>query len=148
MLENPLSKKKEIKFKESKTQESSNLDSTVAMCAEELMNAATSFHKLHLKLKGTGSYAQHKALQDYDKFHDFADTLVEEFQGASGKLLIIKDSTPKTLNSVEEGINYLTELKDIITSLQDKLPYSEIINQLDTIKSTINSMKYKLTFLS
>lgn len=126
----------------------SSLETSVAECGNELMNAATSLHKLHLKLKGTGSYAQHKALQDYDKFHDFADTLVEEFQGASGKLLTIRDSAPKTLNTVEEAISYLSELKDMITSLQDKLPYSEIVNQLDTYKSTINSIKYKLMFLS
>ena len=33
-----------------------------ALLVQELMNAATSFHKLHLHVNGPGSYAQHKAL--------------------------------------------------------------------------------------
>ena len=32
-----------------------NCDSMTAACVTELMNAATSFHKLHLKVSGTGS---------------------------------------------------------------------------------------------
>ena len=36
------------------------LEEHVAYTVGELMNAATSFHKLHLKVKGEGSYAAHK----------------------------------------------------------------------------------------
>ena len=35
----------------------------------------------------------------------------------------------------------------MVNGLQAKMPYSEIVNDLDTIKSTINSARYKLTFL-
>jgi hypothetical protein len=35
----------------------------------------------------------------------------------------------------------------MVTGLQAKMPYSEIVNDLDTIKSTIDSAKYKLIFL-
>ena len=35
----------------------------------------------------------------------------------------------------------------MVNSLQAKMPYSEIVNNLDTIKSTLNSGKYKLLFL-
>ncbi len=35
----------------------------------------------------------------------------------------------------------------MVCKLQDKMPYSEIVNDLDTIKSTMNSAKYKLLFL-
>ena len=46
---------------------SSPADAMVASCVTELMNAATSFHKLHLKVTGAGSYAAHKALNSlYD----------------------------------------------------------------------------------
>jgi DNA-binding ferritin-like protein len=124
------------------------LDGMVASCVTELMNAATSFHKLHLKVTGPGSYAAHKALKGYEKFHDFADTIAEEYQGAAEKLLTYKEVSPRSLNSVKEGIAYLREMKDMIDGLQEKIPYSEIINQLDNIKSTINSIKYKLLFLS
>jgi len=35
----------------------------------------------------------------------------------------------------------------MVNNLQSKIPFSEIVNDLDTIKSTINSIKYKLLFL-
>ena len=39
-------------------------DTMTSACVSELMNAATSFHKLHLKVSGAGAYAAHKALND------------------------------------------------------------------------------------
>jgi hypothetical protein len=36
----------------------------------------------------------------------------------------------------------------MVTNLQSQIPYSEIVNDLDNIKSTLNSAKYKLKFLS
>jgi hypothetical protein len=38
-------------------------------------------------------------------------------------------------------------MHEMVSNLQAKVPYSEIVNDLDTIKSTINSGKYKLLFL-
>jgi len=112
------------------------------------MNAATSIHKLHLKVKGAGSYAAHKALNElYDALPGHADDLAEGYQGASEKLLDYKESAPRTLNTVEEGIAYLRDMYQMINSLQAKMPYSEIVNSLDTVKDTINSGKYKLLFL-
>jgi hypothetical protein len=35
----------------------------------------------------------------------------------------------------------------MVTGLQAKMPYSEIVNALDTVKDTLNSAKYKLLFL-
>lgn len=119
-----------------------------AALASELMNAATSFHKLHLKITGLTSYAGHKALNEiYDALPGHADDLVEGFQGASEKLIELPDSTPRKLNTVEEGLSYLRELTSQIVSLQNMMPYSEIVNDLDNIKSSINSVKYKLLFL-
>jgi hypothetical protein len=48
---------------------------------------------------------------------------------------------------VADAIDYLREISEMVNGLQDKMPYSEIVNDLDTIKSTINSGKYKLIFL-
>ena len=125
------------------------LDGMVSACVSELMNAATSFHKLHLKVTGPGSFASHKALNElYDELPDHADTIAEEYQGAAEKLLSYKDVAPRSLSSVKEGLAYLREMKEMVTGLQDKMPYSEIVNQLDNVKSTINSIKYKLLFLS
>ena len=125
-----------------------NVESLTAACVTELMNAATSFHKLHLKVTGTGSYAAHKALNDlYDALPGHADDLAEGFQGAHEKLLAYTDVAPRKLDAVADGIDYLKEMCDMVCKLQDKMPYSEIVNDLDTIKSTMNSAKYKLLFL-
>lgn len=133
--------KLEIKKPQSVSLQVSNL-------ASELMNAATSLHKLHLKITGEGSFAAHKALNEiYDSLPDHADTIIEEYQGASETLLSYTETSPKTLNSVKEAINYLNSVKEQIDSLQKIMPYSEIVNQLDNIKSSINSAKYKLIFL-
>jgi len=134
----------DIKFKQVK--ESKSVD--VSKVASELLNAAVSYHKLHLKVTGTGSFAQHKGLNEiYDSLPDSADDLVEQYQGAAETLINIPDEAPKTLNTVKEGLAHANYLKDIITNLQSKLPYSEIVNSLDETKSTLNSLKYKLLFL-
>jgi len=125
-----------------------SVDSMTAACVSELMNAATAIHKLHLKVTGVGSYAAHKALNKiYDALLGHADDLAEGYQGASEKLLVYKEVAPKTLNTVAEAIDYLREMSEMVTGLQAKMPYSEIVNDLDMIKSTINSGKYKLIFL-
>ena len=56
---------------------SSSLHAQTASLVVELMNAATSFHKLHLSVTGEGSFAQHKALNEiYDNLPKLADTIV------------------------------------------------------------------------
>lgn len=110
-----------------------------------LMEFANSVHKLHLK---TTSFAQHLALNDlYDDLRGHADTLAEQFQGASGTLLDINSSVPLLCSTTEECIESLESLKSEITYLQSSMPYSEIVNSLDEIKSDINKARYKLLFL-
>jgi hypothetical protein len=123
-------------------------DTMTAACVSELMNAGTSFHKLHLKVTGPGSYAAHKALNDlYDALPGHADDLAEGYQGAAEIILKYNEVAPKIMNTVEDGLSYIRMLIDMVSGLQDKMPYSEIINELDTVKSTLNSAKYKLKFL-
>lgn len=125
-----------------------SLETMTAACVSELMNAATSIHKLHLKVKGTGSYAAHKALNElYDALPGHADDLAEGFQGAAEKLLDYKEVAPRVLDSVEDALAYIREMINMVSGLQAKMPYSEIVNELDTVKSTLNSTKYKLLFL-
>lgn len=126
----------------------SNCDTMTAACVSELMNAGTSFHKLHLKITGTGSYAAHKALNElYDAMPGHADDLAEGYQGASEKLLTYSEVAPKVLNTVDDALAYIRELTAMVNTLQSKMPYSELVNDLDTVKSTLNSGKYKLKFL-
>ena len=126
----------------------SSLDNMVSSCASELMNARTSFHKLHLKVTGEGSFAAHKALNElYDALPDHADTLVEGYQGAAEKILSYKEVSPRTLDTVADGVNYLRDIYAMVNKLQGMLPYSEIVNNLDLVKDALNSAKYKLLFL-
>jgi DNA-binding ferritin-like protein len=119
-----------------------------AALAQDLLNAVTSIHKIHLKVTGLGSFAAHKALNEfYDEIGDHADSVVEQFQGAEEKLLEMPNTAPVELNSVEETIDYLRKLKDKTAALQSIMPHSEIVNQLDEVKSLIDSTKYKLLFL-
>jgi DNA-binding ferritin-like protein len=125
------------------------LGQETAQVVTALMNAATSLHKLHLQVTGVGSYAQHIALNElYDVMHGHADTLAEGFQGASETLLKYENDAPIVLNSVKEAIAYLRELTEEVVELQSIMPYSEIVNNLDLVKDSINSAKYKLIFLS
>jgi hypothetical protein len=125
-----------------------SIDQITAACVSELMNAGTSFHKLHLKVTGVGSFSAHKALNDlYDALVDHADNLAEGYQGAAETLLKYNEIPNKILNTVEDGLDYIRMLIDMVTGLQSKMPYSEIVNELDTVKSTLNSAKYKLKFL-
>lgn len=115
----------------------------------ELMDASTKFHILHLTVTGPGSYAAHKALNDlYDALPEHADTIAEGYQGATGTILDYPEVKAPKLESVKSAIAYIEELYDKISDVQDACTYSEIINDLDAIKSDLNSAKYKLKFLS
>jgi len=127
---------------------------TVPGLVVELMDAATKFHILHLTVTGPGSYAAHKALNElYDALPGHADSIAEGYQGATGEIPKYPADMPgnvcaPAMSTVKEAISYIEELYDKICRLQDAITYSEIINDLDTIKSTLNSAKYKLKFLS
>jgi DNA-binding ferritin-like protein len=127
---------------------------TVPGLVVELMDAGTKFHILHLTITGPGSFAAHKALNElYDALPDHADTIAEGFQGATGEIPDYPAEMPSyvcapEMTTVKEAISYIEELHTKISKLQDTIQYSEIVNELDNIKSTLNSAKYKLKFLS
>jgi DNA-binding ferritin-like protein len=126
----------------------SSLDNMVSACATELMNARTSIHKLHLKVTGEGSFAAHTALNElYDALPGHADTLIEGYQGAAEKILSYSEVAPRILDTVADGVSYLRDIYAMVNKLQGMLPYSEIVNNLDLVKDSINSTKYKLLFL-
>lgn len=126
----------------------SSLDTMTAACATEMMNAAVSFHRLHLKVTGDGSFAAHKALGEfYEGLHGHADTLIEGYQGVAEKLLNYTNMPIRTLDTTADAVGYLRDLYNIVSKLQTMMPYSEIVNNLDLVKDSINSTKYKLLFL-
>jgi DNA-binding ferritin-like protein len=120
----------------------------------ELLDAALKFHILHLTVTGPGSYAAHKALNElYDALPDLADTIAESYQGATGEIPKYPADMPSyvcapAMSSVKEALVYIDELHDKISDIQDINSFSEIDNELDNVKATLNSTKYKLKFLS
>lgn len=141
---------KEIETPEEETEEKeTSVSDATAECVQELLNAAISFHKLHLQVKGSGSYAQHKALNEiYVALPELADTIAEGYQGASESILEYPELGPVILSSVEDALQYLRNMHKMICELQEIMPYSEIVNELDNAKTQINSTKYKLIFLA
>jgi DNA-binding ferritin-like protein len=126
-----------------------SVDKEVADLVFELLHSSTKTHITHLLVTGTGSYAAHKALNEfYDDIVDLADDIAEQYQGVVEKVLDYPDvvSIPQ-LKTKEDAIVYLRGLYNRINILQSKIPYSEIINQLDEVKSLIGSTKYKLILL-
>jgi DNA-binding ferritin-like protein len=114
----------------------------------ELLDASNKFHILHLIVKGNSSYAQHKALNElYDQLPDLADQVAESFQGATGEIATYKFVYAPELNSVEQALVYIKKLTEKIHEVQETIEYSEIVNDLDTIKTALNSAYYKLKFL-
>jgi DNA-binding ferritin-like protein len=107
-----------------------------------------SLHQLHLKISGPGSYAAHKALGDfYESMPGLVDSVAEQYQGAREKILEFPMIEPYKCGSVQEATSHLKELYTEINELQKMMPFSEIVNQLDEMKSLIASTKYKLMFL-
>lgn len=137
---------KEKTFKESPKE--SSVCAEIAELVTELFNSAVSYHKLHLKITGQGSFATHKATNEiYDALPEHGDDIAEQAQGAYEEILKDISRAPRILKTKEEGIAYANELKEMITKLQSKIEYSELVNTLDETKSSLNSLKYKLLFL-
>lgn len=114
----------------------------------ELLDAASKIHILHLRVKGQSSYAQHKALNElYDALPGLADGIAESWQGATGEIPKYKFQSAPDLASVADCLKYIDELRKKVTKVQSSIDYSEIINDLDVVKTQLNSAFYKLKFL-
>lgn len=147
-IHNEAEEAEESEYSEGRSEEMQKVDYMTGCIVEELMNASVSFHKLHLKITGEGSYAAHKALNDlYEALPDLADTIAEGYQGACEMLLSYEGKGFIILESVEDAVEYLRQLKDMVAELQEIMHHSEIVNTLDTVKDAINVAKYKLIFL-
>jgi DNA-binding ferritin-like protein len=121
---------------------------TAAMVANA-QALVVSIHQLHLKITGPGSHAAHEALGDfYESMPGLVDKVAEQYQGAREKLLEYPTVAAVKCSSVQEALTHVKELYNEIVELQRIMPFSEVVNQLDEMKSLIASTKYKLMFLS
>lgn len=124
--------------------------SSIPALVVEMFHASTKLHILHLTITGKGSFAAHKALQEiYEALISHADSIAEGYQGATMQILSYPEiNLSVKMSSVEDAISYLKSLHDKITTVQKGVEFSEIVNDLDAVKSSINSAIYKLKFLS
>jgi DNA-binding ferritin-like protein len=110
-----------------------------------LLHGATKTHFTHLK---TTSFAAHMALGEfYEAIPGLADAVAEQYQGATEQLLDYPEATLSPISTPEEAVDYLRGLYRMVQIVQDNCAHSEIVNELDVIKSQINTTKYKLIFL-
>jgi len=123
--------------------------SPMALLVFELLNGVTKVHLNHLLITGIGSYAAHTAMGAfYDEVGDLADAVAESYQGVTETLLTYPTSAEiPQMKTAEDCVNYLRDLYEKVHAVQETCPYSEIKNELDNIKTLINSTKYKLIFL-
>lgn len=121
----------------------------MAELCQELLMGSTKVHINHLLVTGTGSFAAHKAMNEfYDGVADQADTIAEAYQGATEKLLpFTGDSKLPIMKTAKDCLSYLRELYTRVDQAQKQCKYTEIINELDSVKLLIDSTKYKLIFL-
>lgn len=123
-------------------------DQVFASLIGNMFASTSAAHMLHLKVTGQGSYAQHKALNEYyDEVPEILDSIAEEYQGHHLRLLEPESIAPPALKTVQEFVSHLDSLYIIIDEAQQVTMCSSLKNTLDEAKSLINTTKYKLHFL-
>lgn len=110
-------------------------------------HARTAAHVLHLRSQGPGSFAEHKALNEfYDGIIDLVDGFAEMFQGEYLELLPLAGmngyQTPTTSMALISGMT-----KWIKDNRDDICESSECQNVIDEILALCHSTAYKLKFL-
>lgn len=118
--------------------------------ASMFFHSRTQAHVFHLRVKGPGSFAAHKALNEYyDGIVDLIDSLVETYQGKYG-LIEFKEVGGLDNNATPENIiKYFTNLCTFLDKERKdaKLQDSWIQNELDNVASLLYETKYKLVNL-
>lgn len=114
------------------------------------LHSRTQAHVFHLRVKGTGAYAAHKALQEYyEGIIPLLDGLVESYQGMYG-IIEYKDVKGIDNNSdLQNMINYFDKLAKFldVARKDERLKRSWFQNDIDTIATLLYQTKYKLVNL-
>lgn len=113
-----------------------------------LFSSRTQAHIFHLQVTGPGSFAAHKALNEYyDEIVDLTDGIVESYQGRYGIITGYKGEG-QWIEDNSQLVKYFEALcmyveKNRVSLVQD----SYIQNQIDEVVALIESTKYKLSKL-
>lgn len=118
--------------------------------ASVLMHSRTQAHIFHLRVKGSGAYAAHKALQEYyEGILLLLDGLVEGYQGKNDLVEFVNVDSIDNNASIDNVIKYFDKLTAIVEKLRkdSTLQDSFFQNEIDNIAMLIYSTKYKLVNL-
>jgi DNA-binding ferritin-like protein len=126
-----------------------NNNSIIGQFVSTLFASRTQAHVFHLQTTGEGSFAAHKALNDYyDEIVGITDGLVESYQGKYGIVTGYSNVTLQEFQNCEEVISYFETLYIYVEKSRQMLPQDSYIqNQVDEIVALITSTLYKLRFL-
>jgi DNA-binding ferritin-like protein len=118
--------------------------------ASLFFHSRTQAHVFHLGVKGPGSYAAHKTLNEYyDGIIDLIDGLVESYQGKYGIIKFQPVNGLDTNCDIKNIVGYFEKLCVALEKMRqdEKLKDSWIQNQIDNISELLYSTKYKLVNL-
>ncbi len=109
-----------------------------------LMQSRNQTHIYHLQVQGPGSYAAHKALQEYyEGVVDLIDSMAESLQGKYGIIRGYKMAS--TIKEDGNAVMYFDGLCKFVTTIRPMLPQDTFfMNMVDELEALINSTKYKL----
>lgn len=112
-----------------------------------LMQSRNQAHIYHLQVEGVGSYAAHKALNDYyDAIVDLVDGIAESYQGRYGIIRGYRMSD--TIREDNNARMYFDGLCKFVETIRTQIPQDSYIqNEIDEVVKLIESTKYKLKFL-
>ena len=115
--------------------------------ASLFFHSRTQAHVFHLRVKGPGAYATHKALQEYyEEIIELIDGLVESYQGKNGLIEFQEVEGIDNNASHENIIKYFEKLAAALDKLRadESLQDTYIQNQIDGVAELIYSTLYKL----
>ena len=112
-----------------------------------LMQSRNQAHIYHLQVQGMGSFAAHKALNEYyDAIVDNIDGIAESYQGRYG--IITGYKMPEAIREDNNVRMYFDGLAKFVETIRKQIPQDSYIqNQIDEVVDLIESTKYKLKFL-
>lgn len=112
-----------------------------------LMQSRNQAHIYHLQVQGPGSFAAHKALQEYyEGIVPLVDVIAEGIQGRYG--IITGYRMPESIREDGNAKMYFEGLCKFVEMIRQDIPQDSYIqNQVDTVVDLIESTKYKLTNL-
>ena len=112
-----------------------------------LMQSRNQAHIYHLQVQGMGSFAAHKALNEYyDDIVELIDGIAESYQGRYG--IITGYKMPEAIREDNNARMYFDGLAKFVETIRKQIPQDSYIqNQIDEVVDLIESTKYKLKFL-